>query len=225
MKNKFMRIAAVMLMLCLVTTCAISGTFAKYTTANSGDDSARVAYWGWNETAAVVDIDDLFMDNYSTDVKSSVDVIAPGTGSSGTFKFEYAPKTAGSAAATPEVSYEFTVSTAGSDCDDAIKNNDNIIWKLDGAPVASWDALLDAIEALAGNTTNGVTATDGVANYGPSAGYLPDIATSTHTIEWEWVFETAGDAAQDEQDTAMGNTNADINVVLKITVSATQTNA
>ena len=45
-KNKFMRLASVMLMLCLITTCAISGTFAKYTTSATATDTARVAKWG-----------------------------------------------------------------------------------------------------------------------------------------------------------------------------------
>ena len=45
-KNKFLRIASALLMLCLITTCAVSGTFAKYTTSDSDSDTARVAKWG-----------------------------------------------------------------------------------------------------------------------------------------------------------------------------------
>lgn len=45
-KTKFLRLASVMLMLCLITTCAISGTFAKYVTTASSGDAARVAKWG-----------------------------------------------------------------------------------------------------------------------------------------------------------------------------------
>lgn len=50
-KNKFLRLASVMLMLCLITTCAISGTFAKYTTSGTANDEARVAKWGVDFTA------------------------------------------------------------------------------------------------------------------------------------------------------------------------------
>jgi hypothetical protein len=46
MKNKMMRIASVLLVAALITTCAISGTFAKYVTKVSGEDYARVAQWG-----------------------------------------------------------------------------------------------------------------------------------------------------------------------------------
>ena len=45
-KNKFMRLASGLLVGTLLTTCAISGTFAKYTTQDAANDSARVAKWG-----------------------------------------------------------------------------------------------------------------------------------------------------------------------------------
>ena len=82
-KNKFMRLASVMLMLCLITTCAISGTFAKYTTSDSAQDSARVAKWG----VAVNVEGESFAKAYDGDtvsantvVSSNVDdLLAPGT--------------------------------------------------------------------------------------------------------------------------------------------------
>ena len=45
-KNKMMRIASILMVATLITTCAISGTFAKYVTRASGEDTARVAQWG-----------------------------------------------------------------------------------------------------------------------------------------------------------------------------------
>lgn len=52
--NKMMRLAAIVLMLTLLTTCAISGTFAKYVSTASGEDTARVAKWDFkvNNTTA-----------------------------------------------------------------------------------------------------------------------------------------------------------------------------
>ena len=44
-KNKMMRLASVLLVAVLMTTCAISGTFAKYTTTFTGTDTAKVATW------------------------------------------------------------------------------------------------------------------------------------------------------------------------------------
>lgn len=45
-KNKMMRVASVLLIAVLLTTCAISGTFAKYVTTGGDEDNARVAKFG-----------------------------------------------------------------------------------------------------------------------------------------------------------------------------------
>lgn len=45
-KNRMMRLASVLLVLTLLSTSVISGTFAKYVTSESTTDSARVAKWG-----------------------------------------------------------------------------------------------------------------------------------------------------------------------------------
>ena len=45
-KNYVMRIAAVLLVLVLLSTCVVSGTFAKYVTAGNASDSATIAKWG-----------------------------------------------------------------------------------------------------------------------------------------------------------------------------------
>lgn len=71
-KNKFMRLASGLLVGTLLTTCAISGTFAKYTTQDDGNDSARVAKWG----VELQVVGTLFGENYLKDentVTSSTD--------------------------------------------------------------------------------------------------------------------------------------------------------
>lgn len=45
-KNRIMRVFSLLLALTLISTCAISGTFAKYVTKAEGEDAARVAKWG-----------------------------------------------------------------------------------------------------------------------------------------------------------------------------------
>ena len=45
-KNKIMRVASALLVAVLLSTCAISSTFAKYVTSDSSGDVARVAKWG-----------------------------------------------------------------------------------------------------------------------------------------------------------------------------------
>ena len=89
-KNKVMRIASVLLIVTLLSTCAISGTFAKYVVTGSADAEARVAKWG-----VTVDVKGILADKtYATDddtynpynssdnsvtVKARTDVVAPGT--------------------------------------------------------------------------------------------------------------------------------------------------
>ena len=51
-KNRFIKIAAVVFTLCLITTCGISSTLAKYTTSSSASDTARVAKWGVEVSAS-----------------------------------------------------------------------------------------------------------------------------------------------------------------------------
>ena len=222
-KNKMMRIASVLLVAVILTTCAISGTFAKYVSSADSSDKARVAYWGFNP--ATMNITDLFANAYDTtvlgdaDVNALTDVIAPGTTKSASFSFAYD----GTTGQAPEVAYTFEVSTTGSSCADSIKNNPNILWKLDSGDWGTWDNMITAIEALDGNKTGN--------RYEP--GTLPTgftDADETHTIEWKWIFdENAGNAEtttanNDVNDTAMGNvTPADLaKVTVSITVTATQ---
>lgn len=86
-KNRMLRIASVMLVLAIITTCVISGTFAKYVTSGSGSDSARVAKWG---IKIAVTGDEMFKNTYAKDDgeteientvvgQASALVVAPGT--------------------------------------------------------------------------------------------------------------------------------------------------
>lgn len=220
MKNKFMRIAAVMLMLCLVTTCAISGTFAKYTTEAAGTDTARVAYWGWDKDNAEIEINDLFETSYDFVTSANTDdVIAPGTSNSGTFQFIYEAN-ATEGITSPEVDYTFKVDLTGTDASDAIKNNGNIkwaVWTGTGVPAAdstewgTWDAMITELNAL-----------DGDESF-EAGEALPAIATDAYTIAWMWVFST--NAAGDEADTLMGNKDILDTVTISIKITATQVNA
>ena len=210
-KNKMMRAASGLLVAVLLSTCAISGTFAKYTTSVSSSDKARVATWGFTQTS--IDFADLFKTAYDQNVQGNADVIAPGTTNSATFTFKYdGQETA------PEVAYTFKVDTAGSAIADDIKNNPNIVWSLDGGAEGNWETLLANIKKLSGNDS-------GTQTYQP--GELPTGFTANddvHTITWKWKFETEepGKDVQDVKDTAMGNKAKLDEVTLKITVTATQ---
>lgn len=242
-KNAMMRIASVLLVAVLLTTCSISGTFAKYVSEASGEDSARVAYWGWGVDSTLT-INGLFADTYAKydsadpqgndaiSVDSVVgDVLAPGTEGSATFSFRYTENDTEldpDVIEAPEVDYHFDVTVVVADCDQLIQENRNIQWKLDNGAWGTWTQLVDALDALGEGTDNGVY----------EAGELPDGfgTTDTHTISWQWIFEddantyeiSDGTSAsptiltQDQYDTYMGN-QADLDdVSIEITITATQ---
>lgn len=219
-KNRMMRLASILLVCVLLTTSVISGTFAKYTTTASGSDSARVAYWGFNDDGKI-EIDNLFLTAYDTGnddktVSSSTKVIAPGTKNEVTFTFNY---NEANGLTAPEVDYSFAVSTEGSSCAQDIQNNTNIQWTFDGslAPAVtvdeteyaagSWTALLKAIEGLAGT-----------GDY--EAGNLPTSFADSHKIGWEWKIGTTDE--EHKRDAAMGNKGSLDTVKLVITITATQ---
>lgn len=80
-KNVMMRVASALLVAVLLTTCAISGTFARYVSEKDAGDSARVAKWGVTVAATG---DEAFTTEYENGsavvtVKSDDKVVAPGT--------------------------------------------------------------------------------------------------------------------------------------------------
>ena len=208
--NKAMRLGSVMLVLALLTTCAISGTFAKYTTESSGSDTARVAKWGIGTSS--ISLDNLFSATYqNVQSSTSKDVIAPGTSGEATFEF-VANGTA------PEVAYKLTVTADDSTCDTSISGNTNIQWKLDNGEWGTWSTLLTNIKKLSGSST-------GTNTY--SAGTMPTDLSGEHTVYWQWVYYTTD--TQDGTDTTMGNNAAAAtseasidDVTLNIKVNATQ---
>lgn len=216
-----MRAASGLLVAVLLTTCVISGTFAKYTTKSEGSDSARVATWGFKDESSIV-LDNLFKNAYNNDdnnetVKSvdGKDVIAPGTNGFATFQFKYS-----GAQTTPEVGYTFNVSTAGSSIKDAIKNNNNIQWKLDNGSWGTWNQMITAIEALDGNVAADTDKNTPADYYAPNT--LPTAFNENnqeHTVSWQWKFDESNN---DATDTEMGNAADLADVTLKITITATQ---
>lgn len=107
-KNKMMRLASFLLVAVLLTTSVISGTYAKYVTTASGNDTARVANWGVEITAD----EDIFLSEYAPHddedgfgygeefsvAAASEDeddhVVAPGTNGAFTFSITGAPEVA-----------------------------------------------------------------------------------------------------------------------------------
>ena len=204
-KNKTMRIASLLLVAVLMTTCIISGTYAKYVTSGEVSDTARVAKFGVTVTAT----SDLFKAEYATDdtsytgslsVKASNDddVVAPGT--KGNIS---AAGLSGKPEVAVRVSYENVAFDLGDGwevddnyyCPLVIKVNDT---KFDGLAYTS----VEDFEAAVVAAIEGVT-----ADFDPNT----DLSTATDgsvAISWEWPFEGTGTTC-DEYDTALGNAAAD----------------
>ncbi len=220
-KNKFMRLASVLLVAVLLSTCAISGTFAKYTTTTSGTDTARVAYWGFNQTAAQTF--DLFDGTYTNvDSQDDVNVIAPGTEKSTTLVFQYTDNANGEGndITAPEVAYNFEIAFVATGDYDSLDANNNFKWTLQmpGATSATQYNTVAALETA-------IEALNKTGNQTYAAGSLPtgfDAGANTITIGWVWTFSADNDG--DVADTAMGNAATLENVTFTITITATQVN-
>ena len=82
-KNMIMRIASVLLVAVLLSTCAIAGTFAKFTSEVTGEITAKVAKWDIEfkngEDVVVEDFNFTLQDTMSRDENVNDGVIAPGT--------------------------------------------------------------------------------------------------------------------------------------------------
>lgn len=117
-KNKFMKLASGLLVLCLMTTCVIGATLAKYVTSNTTTDQARVAKWGVTVSASGT----LFGKAYgandagtdansitatSTNVSAGVNVVAPGTKNDEGLQLKVAGQ--------PEVAFAVTATASGED--------------------------------------------------------------------------------------------------------------
>lgn len=207
-KNTMMRIASVVLVAVLLTTCAISGTFAKYTTNATSEDSARVAAFGVEITAngttfAKAYLDDVAVDGTgSVEVASEDNVVAPGT------KGSLAQMTL---TGTPEVdvnvTYVATVTLTG--------------WEVDGAYYCPIVVKVNGTAVTAGATADEYAANIKAAIDGYSKSYnagtdLSTVGTDSVAVTWEWAY--TGD---DAKDTALGDAAKAV-IGLKITTTVTQ---
>ncbi len=216
-KNKFMRLASVMLMLCLITTCAISGTFAKYTTSASAQDSARVAKWG---VKIAMNADDTFFsDSYGDDDlasdsnvtvqgESSAKVVAPGT------KGNLATVTI---SGKPEVKTNVQV-TVDLDLGSNWKLADTTVYcplviTVNSTPykVNLSDANMDTtaeLETAVENAIKTIILGEVAASKEFAVNYnFGNDSTVDLTVDWKWDFECANDPATPEDEAEIKDTN------------------
>lgn len=215
-KNKMMRIASVLLVAVILTTCAISGTFAKYVTSGNGSDSARVAKFGVTVTGTA----DTFKETYAKDgtgffaantVVSTEDVVAPGTsGSMAAFTISGTPEVAVNVKfeGTLELGDKWVDSGSAYYCPIEVKVGDTTF---KGTSYSSADEFEDAVNAKIETYSKDYEAgTD-----------LSTIGANAPAVSWEWKFE----GNDDVKDTYLGDQAAAGNaatISLDVTATVTQ---
>lgn len=224
-KNAMLKVAAVVLVAVLLTTCAISATFAKYVTENVTKSSAeaRVAKWGVEvNTTALATLDTLFLKEYNSDgndadgaeevvsFELADEVVAPGT---------YNMITIDSVATgKPEVSGQITTTADLKLANWTVADDVQycpLVFYVNKTPISNVTSMAD-LETAVENAIKqaGTKAFD--ANEDLEA------EKYTITIEWEWLFEGTNDV----NDTYLADKTTNVPTVsLDITVGVEQTGA
>lgn len=212
-----MRLASVLLVAVILTTCAISGTFAKYVTSGNGSDTARVAKFGVTVTGTA----ETFAKEYEkTDgtftvatntVVSTEKVVAPGTsGSMAAFAITGTPEVAVrvSFAGTLELGDKWVDSASAYYCPIEITVGDTTF---KGTSYTSADEFETAVNAkIATYSKDYAAGTD-----------LGTISANTPAVSWKWAFE----GNNDDKDTDLGDQAAVDNaatISLDVTATVTQ---
>lgn len=216
-KNKMMRIASALLVAVILTTCAISGTFAKYVTSGSGSDSARVAKFGVTVTGTANTFektyakDDMSFTLAANTVVSTEDVVAPGTsGSMAAFTINGTPEVAVRVNFTGslELGDKWVDSTAAYYCPIEVTVGDTTFKGLDYASADEFEAAVNAKIATFTNDYAAGTNLNGIGGDAPA-------------ISWKWAFE----GNDNVKDTYLGDQAAAgeaATISLDITATVTQ---
>lgn len=225
-KNIMLRLSAVLLVAVLLTTCVISGTWAKYTSTGTATDSARVAKWGVEISAKAPDakVNELGGgDELEVATDTGVLVLAPGTETT-----ELADITiSGDPEVAIQVIYEATLTLTNWKVDVTDDSTDNPVYycplvitvngqEFDGTDYADAAAFKSAVEGKI----------NGLGNQYSASANLSSIVAPTVTVKW--AFETGADAdekaANNIKDTALGDaaaagTGATLQLEIDVTVN------
>lgn len=178
-KNAMLKIAAVLLVAVLLTTCAISSTFAKYTSTDSSSEaSARVAKWGLVVDATLKDgFGKSYVDGNKIVSSAGTDnVVAPGTNGKITLAATYS--------GSPEVSYSVV-------CDATVNTGSvPIVFTYDGQEYNASQIAAKIEEVFSKANVNPATAAN--------------TNNTTMVIDWAWDFED-DDPDGSIRDNALGN--------------------
>ena len=207
-KNTFMRLAMALVLLVLVTTSAVGGTFAKYVTTDSASASARVAKFG----VKIVATSDAFSKEYNgtggtVTVQATENVLAPGTnGTLADVKLTGTPEVAVNVEYTVDLKLENWKIDSVEYCPLVFQVGHNV-FKIDGSTIKTVAELELAVE-------------DAITDLNGELPVNSDVSVKNSMMTWEWAFNV-----NDVNDTALGDQAADGNpatISLNITCTVTQ---
>lgn len=203
-KNVMMRVASALLVAVLMTTCAISGTFAKYTTSATGSDTARVAKWG---VTVAAEGNEAFSKTYEdSEVVSATteDVVAPGTnGTLGGITISGAPEVKVKVLVTADLELVgWVIDTDTVYCP--------IVFTVGGEQIKMGGAIttLDELEAAVEAKFTEFSEVEVAAN--------TDLAANL-SVSWAWAFE-----GENANDTKLGNLAIAPTISFNCSVEVTQ---
>ena len=214
-KNNMMRIASVLLVAVLLSTCVISGTFAKYVTSDTATDSARVAKFGVDIVAKTEADNSMFVKTYNDNdgtydglsVEATVDVVAPGTsGTLTAFAVTGTPEVAVRVTYTPTLTLENWTVSGAEYCPIAITVGAET-FKVGVGDITTIAELKAAVEAA-------ITAK--TMDYEPNT----DLSTINDDLTVSWTWDFAGN--DDAKDTALGDATTAATIDLDVKVTITQ---
>lgn len=201
-KNKAMRLASLLLVLVLMTSSVVGGTFAKYTYTTNGSDEARVAKWGVSATINGSAFATEYAKNSETNIAMTVVTDPAGDG-----KQLVAPGTAGTFAGIsltgkPEVAVKVT-NTATLTLTDWEVNGAYycpITITIEGTPYKGMD--YNSADAFAAAVKNAIEAANDEYDANTD---LADVDGLNGDYAWAWDI---GDPNNNDNDTALGNAAA-----------------
>ena len=202
-RNTILRVSAILLVLTLLSTCVISGTFAKYTTAANANDDARIAKWGVVVEATA----EAFTENDDDTVISFVsgeNVLAPGTdGNLCGLTITGQPEVAVKIDATAELELTDWAVDSAYYCPLVITVGTT---EFKGNDYADAEAFEKAVE-------DAIVAEIAVASVDPNTDLADAVA-----VTWAWAYE----GNDDVKDTALGNAAAPATISIAVSVTVTQ---
>ena len=202
-RNTILRVSAILLVLTLLSTCVISGTFAKYTTSADANDDARIAKWGVVVEATA----EAFTENDDDTVISFVsgeNVLAPGTdGNLCGLKITGQPEVAVKIAATAELELTDWAVDGAYYCPLVITVGTT---EFKGNDYADAEKFEEAVEKA-------IVAEIAKDSVDPNTNLADSVA-----VTWAWAYE----GNDDVKDTALGNAAAPAKISIAVSVTVTQ---